>query len=52
MMPPIAIEPDGNRFVITHKCEKCGKIKRQRTADNDNMDAIIQLSQNNKFIFG
>ena len=52
MMPPIAIEPDGNRFIITHKCEKCGKIKRQRTADNDNMDAIIQLSQNNKFIFG
>ena len=52
MMPPIAIEADGDRFIITHKCEKCGKIKRQRTADNDNMDAIIQLSQNKKFIFG
>ena len=52
MMKPVAIEPDGNRFVITHKCEVCGKIKRQKTADNDDIDAIIKLSQNSKFIFG
>ena len=43
---------DINEMLKGVKCEKCGKIKRQRTADNDNMDAIIQLSQNNKFIFG
>ena len=52
MMKPVAIEPDGNRFVITHKCEVCGKIKRQKTADNDDIDAIIKLSQNSKFRFG
>lgn len=52
MMCPIAVEGDGARFIITHKCEKCGKIKRQRTCDDDNINAIIELSQNNSFIFG
>ncbi len=52
MMPPVAVESDGERFVITHKCEICGKETRQRTSDNDNMNAIIELSQNKSFIFG
>ena len=52
MMRPISAAPDGARFVITHKCEICGKIKRQRTSDNDNIDAIIEISRDNSFIFG
>ena len=52
MMQPISVEADGARFVITHQCETCGKIKRQITTDDDNIDEIIKLSQNNSFIFG
>ena len=52
MMRPIAAEADGARFVITHKCEQCGKIKRQRTSDDDNIDVIIEVSRDNSFIFG
>ena len=52
MMRPIVAAPDGARFVITHKCEICGKIKRQRTSDDDNIDAIIELSRDNSFLFG
>ena len=52
MMRPISVVPDGVRFVITHRCEICGKIKRQRTSDNDNIDAIIVLSKNDGFIYG
>lgn len=52
MMRPISVAPDGDKFIITHKCEKCGKIKRQRTSDNDDIDAIIALSTDNSFIFG
>ena len=52
MMRPISVESDGDRFIITHKCEVCGKIKRQRTADEDNIDAIIDLSADKSFIFG
>ncbi len=52
MMKPIAVEKSGDDFIITHKCEKCGKIKRQHTCDADNTDAIIALSANSEFIFG
>ena len=52
MMNPSAADTDGDKFIITHKCEVCGKIKRQRTSDDDNIDAIIACSQNQSFIFG
>ena len=52
MMRPISVIADGTRFIITHQCEKCGKTKRQHTADNDDMDTIIKLSSNNNFVFG
>lgn len=52
MMQPISVESDGERFIITHKCEICGKEKRQRTTDNDNIDTIIDISRNTSFIFG
>lgn len=52
MMPPISVEKSGDGFIITHRCEVCGKIKRQRTSDDDNIDALIALSANKSFIFG
>ena len=52
MMRPINVVADGARFIITHKCEICGKEKRQRTTDDDDIDAIIELSKNDSFIFG
>lgn len=52
LMRPISVEKSGNGFIITHRCDACGKVKRQRAADNDSMDAIIALSANNSFIFG
>lgn len=52
MMKPVSIEKNGEGFIITHKCEKCGKEKRQRTSDQDDIDAIIELSKNSNFIFG
>lgn len=51
-MCPVAIEMNSGKFVIIHKCEICGKEKRQHCAENDNMDAIINISKNNSFIFG
>lgn len=52
LMEPISVEPDGNGFIITHKCEKCGKTIRQHTSENDDIDAIISISSNPDFIFG
>ncbi len=52
MMRPVSVTPDGDRFIITHQCEICGKEKRQRTSDDDDIDTIIELSTNKSFIFG
>ena len=52
MMRPVAIESRGGEFIITHKCEKCGKIIKQKTSENDDMDAIIAISSDSDFIFG
>ena len=52
MMKPISVEQVGGRFIITHKCEKCGKTIRQHASDDDDMDTIIAISANSDFIFG
>lgn len=52
MMHPISAEPTTDGFIITHKCEKCGKIKKQHSAENDNNEKLIELTANPEFIFG
>lgn len=52
MMMPISVEKSGDGFIITHKCQTCGKTIRQRTAPDDDTDEIIRISANQSFIFG
>ena len=50
LMRPIRTEPDAKRgFIIIHKCEKCGEIRRNRAALNaktqpDNRSLLIKLT--------
>ena len=52
MMRPIAVAPDKDGYIITHKCEKCGKTINQHSAPNDDIETIISISANPDFIFG
>ena len=52
MMKPIAAAVKGDGYIITHKCEKCGKIINQHSSENDDIDTIISISSNPDFIFG
>ena len=45
MMKPTALEKGRKGFMITFVCERCGHIRRNRTADNDNMETIIKISK-------
>ena len=49
MLRPIGVEIDSRKgYVIVYKCEKCGKIHKNRAAEDDNMEMIINLSVNDQ----
>ncbi|NLK40322.1 MAG: RNHCP domain-containing protein [Clostridiales bacterium] len=53
LMIPIKTEPDPKRgYIITHKCTRCGKIRRNKSAHDakiqpDNIDLLIALTAEN-----
>lgn len=51
MMRPISVEAKKDYYIITHRCEKCGKEIKQHSAENDNIDAIIAISLSQSAIF-
>lgn len=51
MMRPVSIESKKDYYIITHRCEKCGKEIRQRSSENDNIDALIAISMTQSAIF-
>ena len=52
MMEPVSVESVGGEYIITHKCQTCGKKIRQHASRQDDIDAIISISSNSDFIFG
>ena len=43
LLKPVAIEKFKNTYKIIYKCEKCGKIRKNIMAQDDNMDLIIEI---------
>ena len=44
-LEPVSLEIDGKKgYVIIFKCKKCGAIRKNKAAKDDNMDLIIKLS--------
>jgi hypothetical protein len=49
-MRPVSAEPDSKKgFIITHKCDKCGKVGRNKSASDDDTDLLIALTVNRDF---
>ena len=48
LLEPIGIEMSNRKgYVIIYKCKKCGQIRKNKAAKDDNMDLIIKLSAAN-----
>lgn len=44
-LEPVSLEIDGKKgYIIVFKCKKCGAIRKNKFAKDDNMDLIIDLS--------
>lgn len=45
VMDPVTAEPDPKKgFIITHKCRKCGALRRNKAADDDDRAKLIKLT--------
>ena len=49
-LKPVGVELNSKKgYVIIFKCEKCGAIRKNKAAKDDNMDLIIKLSANHEY---
>lgn len=45
ILEPASLEIDGKKgYIIIFRCKKCGAIRKNKVAKDDNMDLIIDLS--------
>lgn len=45
LLRPVQVELNNKKdYVIIYKCEKCGKIKKNKAALDDNKDLLIKLT--------
>ncbi len=44
-LEPISVEISNKKgYVIIYRCKKCGEIRKNKSAQDDNMDLIIELT--------
>lgn len=49
ILRPIGVELSSKKgYVIIYKCDKCGKIRKNKSAEDDNKELIIELTVNRK----
>ncbi len=49
LLKPIRVELDSKKgYVIIYKCEKCGTLRKNKAAEDDNKDLLIQLTVYNQ----
>jgi len=46
LMKPVGIEYQGGEYSIFHLCQKCGKVSKNKTGENDNFERILELVKN------
>ena len=46
ILEPIDIEKSKDTYKIIYKCNKCGMIKKNKIADDDSFDKILEIMKN------
>lgn len=50
LMRPVNVEQEGDSYILTHRCEKCGYEKRNKISDDDNFEEMLKLAKTNPVI--
>lgn len=48
MMEPIDTEQSRGEWSIIHRCQKCGKVQKNKISASDNFDLLTKISGNKK----
>ena len=44
MMEPVGVELRGGKYIILHRCIKCGFEKKNKASKNDDFEVLLRLS--------
>ena len=45
LMEPVRAEPDPKKgFVVIHRCQRCGELRRNKAASDDDRSLLIKLT--------
>jgi len=42
-MEPIGVEVEAGKYILVHRCLKCGKTTKNKASENDNFEKILFL---------
>jgi len=45
LMEPIAVEQVRGRYVVVHRCLKCGAVKRNKSSPDDSSKALVEVAR-------
>lgn len=43
LMQPVSFEVNGGDYYVTHRCQDCGFVKRNKLSQDDDLDAVVAL---------
>ncbi len=45
LMEPVGLELKDGKYVLVHRCSKCGFIRRNKVVEADDFNAVLELSR-------
>ncbi len=45
LMEPIDLELKDGRYILVHRCQKCGFVRRNKICEQDNFESVLALSR-------
>lgn len=48
-MAPLRVEQKSGSYVLVHRCETCGLERKNKTAKDDNFEALLQLAAERQY---
>ena len=46
LMIPVDLELKDGRYILVHRCQKCGLERRNKVCEGDNFEVVLSLARN------